>query len=73
MRIGDVSRARRFSNPARIRWYAFHRSVRFALRMLKPGLQTPATDPSEPLPCLGFPIEEDAEDELTLPVEEGPN
>ena len=36
MRIGDVSRARRFANPARLRWYAFHRSVRFALRMLRP-------------------------------------
>jgi hypothetical protein len=35
MRIGDVSRARRFANPARLRWYAFHRSVRFALRMMK--------------------------------------
>jgi hypothetical protein len=36
MRIGDVSRARRFANPARLRWYALHRSVRFALRMLRP-------------------------------------
>jgi hypothetical protein len=35
MRIGDVSRPRRFANPARLRWYAFHRSVRFALRMMK--------------------------------------
>lgn len=35
MRIGDASRARRFANPARLRWYAFHRSVRFALRMMR--------------------------------------
>ena len=35
MKIGDVSRPRRFANPARLRWYAFHRSVRFALRMMK--------------------------------------
>jgi hypothetical protein len=35
MKIGDVSRARRFANPARQRWYAYHRSVRFALRMLQ--------------------------------------
>src|SRR5437899_2898797 len=35
MKIGDVSRSRRFANPARLRWYAFHRSVRFALRMMK--------------------------------------
>jgi hypothetical protein len=35
MKIGDVSRSRRFANPARQRWYAYHRSVRFALRMLQ--------------------------------------
>ncbi len=33
MKIGDVSRARRFADPARQRWYAFHRAVRFAVRM----------------------------------------
>jgi len=36
MKIGDVSRSRRFANPARQRWYAHYRSVRFALRMLGP-------------------------------------
>jgi hypothetical protein len=33
MKIGDVSRQRRFADPARQRWYAHHRAVRFALRM----------------------------------------
>ena len=33
MRIGDVSRPRRFADPARLRWYAHHRAVRFARRM----------------------------------------
>lgn len=33
MRVGDVSRSRRFADPARQRWYAFHRAVRFAVRM----------------------------------------
>lgn len=33
MKIGDVSRPRRFADPARQRWYAYHRSVRFASRM----------------------------------------
>ena len=33
MKIGDVSRRRRLSDPARRRWYAYHRAVRFALRM----------------------------------------
>jgi hypothetical protein len=33
MKIGDVSRARRFSDPARQRWYAHHRAIRFARRM----------------------------------------
>lgn len=33
MKIGDASRARRFADPFRQRWYAFHRSVRFATRM----------------------------------------
>ena len=35
MRIGDVSRPRRFANPARLRWYALHRSIRFASRMMR--------------------------------------
>ena len=54
MRIGDVSRARRFANPARLRWYAFHRSVRFAMRMMKSCEGTATTGPGEQLPCLGF-------------------
>jgi len=33
MKIGDASRPRRFADPARQRWYAYHRAVRFALRM----------------------------------------
>jgi hypothetical protein len=33
MRIGDVSRPRRFADPIRLRWYAKHRAVRFARRM----------------------------------------
>ena len=33
MKIGDVSRPRRFADPARLRWYAYHRAVRFARRM----------------------------------------
>ena len=33
MKIGDVSRRRRFADPARLRWYAYHRAVRFARRM----------------------------------------
>ena len=34
MKIGDVSRRRRFSDPARMRWYAHHRCVRFSRRMM---------------------------------------
>lgn len=34
MRIGDVSRHRRFADPARRQWYAYHRAVRFAMRMI---------------------------------------
>jgi hypothetical protein len=37
MKIGDVSRHRRISDPARRRWYAHHRAVRFARRM-RPGV-----------------------------------
>jgi hypothetical protein len=33
MRVGDVSRPRRLASPARLRWYAHHRAVRFARRM----------------------------------------
>lgn len=33
MKIGDVSRPRRFTDPARQRWYAHHRALRFANRM----------------------------------------
>lgn len=33
MRVGDVSRGRRFSDPARLRWYACYRTLRFAMRM----------------------------------------
>ena len=33
MKIGDVSRPRRFADPVRQRWYAYHRAVRFAVRM----------------------------------------
>lgn len=33
MKTGDVSRPRRFADPARLRWYAYHRAVRFARRM----------------------------------------
>jgi hypothetical protein len=39
MRIGDVSRQRRFADPARQRWYAYHRALRFALRMLRGDLK----------------------------------
>lgn len=34
MKIGDVSRRRRLADPARMRWYAHHRAVRFSRRML---------------------------------------
>lgn len=36
MKIGDVSRRRRLADPARLRWYAYHRAVRFSRRMLQP-------------------------------------
>jgi hypothetical protein len=63
MRIGDVSRARRFANPARLRWYAFHRSVRFALRMMKSGEETATA--SGQLTCLDFSLA--VEQDLNLP------
>ncbi len=34
MKVGDVSRPRRTADPARLRWYAYHRAVRFARRVL---------------------------------------
>ena len=34
MKIGDVSRRRRLSDPARMRWYAHYRAVRFSRRMM---------------------------------------
>jgi hypothetical protein len=37
MRVGDVSRPRRLADPARLRWYAYHRAVRFARRVLGSG------------------------------------
>lgn len=52
MRIGDASRARRFANPARLRWYAFHRSVRFALRMMGPDQEIPPGTTFAQMPCL---------------------
>src|SRR5438477_2452554 len=33
MKIGDVSRQRRFADAARQRWYVHHRAVRFAFHM----------------------------------------
>jgi hypothetical protein len=53
MRIGDVSRPRRFANAARQRWYAYHRSVRFALRMLRCESTAAETTkaPTEDNPC----------------------
>jgi hypothetical protein len=40
MKIGDVSRRRRFTDPARQRWYAHYRAVRFARRLL--GAEVPS-------------------------------
>jgi hypothetical protein len=34
IKVGDVSRRRRLADPARQRWYAHYRAVRFARRML---------------------------------------
>ncbi len=50
MKIGDVSRPRRFADPARLRWYAYHRAVRFALRMH----QADSRDQIFPLPFRSF-------------------
>ena len=47
MRIGDVSRNRRRSDPARQRWYAYHRSVRFARRMRSGAYATLGTAESK--------------------------
>ena len=57
MRVGDVSRARRFANPARLRWYAFHRSVRFALRMMK--AEESASPAVLQLPLIDLPVDID--------------
>ncbi len=56
MKIGDVSRSRRFANPARLRWYAFHRSVRFALRMMK-GEESPSPFEVVHLQVIDLPLE----------------
>jgi hypothetical protein len=37
MKTGDVSRRRRLADPARMRWYAHYRAVRFSRRMLRSG------------------------------------
>jgi hypothetical protein len=37
MKIGDVSRPRRLADPARRRWYARYRALRFARRMAGDG------------------------------------
>jgi hypothetical protein len=49
MKIGDVSRPRRFADPARLRWYAYHRAVRFALRMRQAAAAVAAAQ--GPTPC----------------------
>jgi hypothetical protein len=48
MRIGDVSRQRRFADPARQRWYAYYRAVRFALRMWRPDVAGDAGPGEQP-------------------------
>jgi hypothetical protein len=49
-RIGDVSRRRRFDDPARSKWYAHWRSIRFARRfgwpLLTPGVYSTAQEHS---------------------------
>jgi hypothetical protein len=51
LRIGDVSRKRRFAaNLAKRRWYAQHRSRRFALRFL--GVTTSRPPPAKRLPAI---------------------
>lgn len=45
MKIGDVSRRRRFADPARQRWYAHYRCLRFSRRMMR-GLPVPAAEPT---------------------------
>jgi len=47
MKIGDVSRRRRFADPARQRWYALYRCVRFSRRMI--GGAAPAPDARRPV------------------------
>ena len=48
MKIGDVSRPRRFADPARLRWYAYHRAVRFARRMHYGWTPNPASSDLAP-------------------------
>jgi hypothetical protein len=44
MRIGDVSRPRRSSDPIRQRWYARYRAIRFARRMRSGSYSNPTHD-----------------------------
>jgi hypothetical protein len=56
MKIGDVSRPRRFADPIRLRWYAYHRAVRFALRMRQAAAAGgPVAKVSAPAPASVFP------------------
>jgi hypothetical protein len=48
MKIGDVSRRRRFADPARQRWYALYRCVRFSRRMMHGGA-APAAEARRPV------------------------
>jgi hypothetical protein len=80
MKIGDVSRHRRFANPARLRWYAFHRSVRFALRMMKAG-EAPCPSAGQSLQSVApielIPVQQPVSDSLMkvegVELEEGPS
>jgi hypothetical protein len=46
MKIGDVSRRRRFADPARQRWYAQYRCLRFSRRMMQGAAPTTPADSS---------------------------
>jgi hypothetical protein len=53
MKVGDVSRRRRLNDPARLRWYAHHRALRFSRRLFGAGKdwECPSIDrPSARLP-----------------------
>jgi hypothetical protein len=51
MKTGDVSRRRRLADPARMRWYAHHRTVRFSRRCLRVQVAvSPLACPSGALP-----------------------